>query len=612
MESTSSRPRRLPRCAWLAALCLAVESGGAASAQGPGAAASPAAAPVPSAPASREGPANVDLGVNLGPLAYSGMSTAASELPFVDLARLCKRFDAVLAGDSYPGGSSVTDYTTVFTDLDGDGYVREPIPHLGFVVGTHIAHGLAAHYPGGTYVVTFEGVGTLSLTGDVTNVVQVDPNRYEVDVTPTHRGIVLRITSSAGAPLHVRNLRVVPADLAAADGAPLQTFRPDYLERLGDLLPKALRFLNWKAVLAKTKPVLADEADIGHYTYDRFAEGGGVPHALCRELAAEVGAGAWLNVPYDADFLGYVVPLAIDYADWSLQSGRPVYVEYGNEVWNGLFGRQFCFAVDAIGGYPPCDPANPPALDAGLAHDIAVFLATYSRAIFDLFAAEFAARGIEDRLVRVVAGRVNSYTYNQDLLDTLGGPDEVDLLAMPTYFGQLTVANLGWDVLQTISDAELVAYLHGVIGGGPYLNLRDFLQGQRALVDAFNASTTPPDDVQLAAYEGGQSLFFEQCDCPAFCPTKTDPQCLAEMTLLTQRFHALNRSAAMLDLYYDLLGTWEEASAVDGGPGGLWMQFVFTKQFLPAAAGSWGLLEYYDSDRSVAPKYHALQASQSD
>ncbi len=56
---------------------------------------------------------------------------------------------------------------------------------------------------------------------------------------------------------------------------------------------------------------------------------------------------------------------------------------------------------------------------------------------------------------------------------------------------------------------------------------------------------------------------------------------------------------------------WESTTSVDGGPGDLWMHFVHTKQFLPAGGGSWGLLEYWDSDVLAAPKYTALQASQS-
>ena len=571
----------------------------------------PAAAPGPLDQERRYGPARVDIGLNMSALAYGGGKDSGSELPFTNMMKVCKTFDAVLAGDSYPTGGSVVDYEQVFTDIDDDGYARETIPFLGYVIGTHIAHGIAGKYPTGSYVVSFDGAGTLSFSGDVTSVTVANPNRYEISVAATNRGIIMRILTSAGAPDYVRNIRVVPSSLVDPNGDPMQTFLPAFLDRLDGLGPKALRFQNWKAVLAKTQPLLADEAETTHYTYDRFAGRGGPPHEVCRELAAEVGAGMWINIPYDADLAGYVQQLAIDVADWSLASGCTAYVEYGSEVWNPLFGNQFCWVVDTqTGCTTSCDPTNPPSLDPALEACIAQYLADHSKAIFDYFEPEFALRGIENQLVRVIGSRINSASYTTMILNNLGGADQVDYIALNTYFGQRSVKDLGWASMQAIGPELYEDYLHAVIEGGPYANLKTFLVAQRAAVDAHNLSFAPPDDVRLAAYEGGQSMLFDVCDCPGFCPAKTDPVCLAQETFLTGFFHGMNRSDHMFQLYYHLLNMWEEMTAPPGEPGGLWMHFVFTQEFLPAGSGSWGLLEYYDSDPAAAPKYQAVQACQ--
>ena len=363
-------------------------------------------------------------------------------------------------------------------------------------------------------------------------------------------------------------------------------------------------------MLSNTVPMLDDEASSTHYTYDRYDGHGGVPHEVCFELSAAVGADAWINIPYDADVVGYVMPLAIEAADWAFFESRNVIVEYGSEVWNPLFGYQFCHVVDTMMGCTTCNPLNPPPLDPALEACVVQFLASHSDTIFDIFEAEFAARGIPDRLERVIGGRINSSSYTSQLLATIGGPDEVDHIALNTYFGQRSVRDVGWDELQTISDEDFLAYLHSVIQGGPYKNLRDFLVPQRASVESHNAGSAPPDDVRLAAYEGGQSLIYDWCDCPDFCPTQNDPDCWAEMQYLTQRFYALNRGVAMFELYYDLLDLWEEMSSVDGGPGGRWMHFAFIQEVFPAGGGAWGLLEYTDSDPALSPKYLAVQESQ--
>jgi len=152
-------------------------------------------------------PARVDIGLNMSNLAYGGGLNSGSELPFANLMKVCKTFDAVLALDSYPTGSSVVDYDQVFTNLDADGYAEEPIPFNNYVIGTHMAHGIDGHYPAGAYLVSFDGTGSLGFGGDVTGVTPLGPNQYEIQVAPTNRGLILKILASAGASTRAASCR---------------------------------------------------------------------------------------------------------------------------------------------------------------------------------------------------------------------------------------------------------------------------------------------------------------------------------------------------------------------------------------------------------------------
>ena len=561
-------------------------------------------------PMRRFKPAKVPVGVNVGDIGFGFGGLSASSLPFTDLMKVAHRFDAVDQSDSYPVGSSVVPYTQVFTDIDSDGYPNEVVPLNGFLYGTYIARGLSGRYPAGTYLATFDGVGVLSFDGDVTSVTALSANQFQLEVSPSNSGIVMRILSSAGGSQRVRNLRVVPADLADANGDPVQTFAPDFLARVAALGPKAMRFTNWKRVVGGTVQTLAEELPETYYTYDRSKPGAGVPWSVIADLCATVGADAWVNVPFDADLEGYVRPLAQLFGDWSVTTGLNVLVEYGNEVWNPLFSEQYCWILDDQKNCVTCDPLDPPPVDGVIQQCIAEFNVAQSQAINGIFDQEFGARGIPNRRVRVLSGWASNTFYSGLLLGEVQASDTFDLYAVQSYFGSRSVQQVGWDNLLVLSDDGLVDYLHTSIDSHPAGNLRQFLDGNAALLSALNARLVPPDDIAMAAYEGGQSLTFNTCDCPGFCPSMTDGLCRDQIQQLSDKFNDLNRDAAMLEVYAHVFEEWSEVTADDQGVSGLWMHFSLFQEYGTAGQGSWGLFEYYDDPVAMAWKLLALQAVQ--
>ncbi|MFT5289388.1 MAG: hypothetical protein ACI8QS_001666 [Planctomycetota bacterium] len=552
-------------------------------------------------------PATVPVGVNAASIGFGGGGFSRTELPFSDMMKVCHGFDAVGQTDSYPGGASVVGYRQVFGNLDVNGYPLDVVPLNGMVYGTYIGRGIKGHYPSGTYLATFEGTGVIDFGGDVQSVTILSPNQYQLEVTPSNTGIVVRVLSSAGGVENVRNLRVVPEALSDAAGDPLQRFLPEYLDLLATLAPRAMRFHNWKYIVSGTVPLLAEEIPEEFYTYDRSVAGGGVPWSVIADLCELVGAELWVNIPYDADLEGYVRPLAQFLGDWSFATGLRVHIEYGSEVWNPTFAKQYCWILDDQQNCVPCDPTNPPPIDGTTQQCIAEFNVAHSLAIFAIFREEFGLRGIPTRAVRVLSGwAANSY-YTSILLAEVQDSDAIDVFAIQTYFGSRTVAQLGWDQALAISIEDLANFLHLTVAGYPGGSLRRFMRINTNMLQALNDRLLPPDDIVLAAYEGGQSLTFDTCDCPGYCPSQSDSVCESQILSLSGKFNQLNRDPRMLDLYAHLFQVWDEFTADQNGVSGLWMQFTTVQEYGTAGQGSWGLLEYYDDPFQTAWKLLSLQ-----
>jgi hypothetical protein len=193
------------------------------------------------------------------------------------------------------------------------------------------------NYPAGEYIVLYDGQGTLSYGYDAA-LVRRSPGRDIISVTPSNRGIDLRIVATD--PRHtgnyLRNIRVVTAANEAAAKAG-QVFNPAFLKLIQNF--RALRFMDWFQTNGST---LSSWADRPIPTYAFFGTSKGVPIEIAVQLANAVSADAWMNIPVMADD-NYISQMAT-LVHSQLGGSQKIYVELSNEVWNSSFS-QYKYAV---------------------------------------------------------------------------------------------------------------------------------------------------------------------------------------------------------------------------------------------------------------------------
>jgi hypothetical protein len=190
-----------------------------------------------------------------------------------------------------------------YLNLDRDGWpmtlksVNEPTTQQFNSLGVLFLLGMPdtanGNYPAGQYIVMYYGKGKLSYEIDAV-LVSRSPGRDVINVTPTSKGIDLRIIESDSHD-YLHNIKVVTAadEVAAKSG---QVFNPVFLKLIRNF--RALRFMDW---FLTNNSTLWTWADRPLPTNAFFGTSKGVPIEIAVQLANAVSADAWLNVPVMAD-----------------------------------------------------------------------------------------------------------------------------------------------------------------------------------------------------------------------------------------------------------------------------------------------------------------------
>jgi hypothetical protein len=275
------------------------------------------------------------MGMNLVAVNYF-----STELPFIN---------AFLESERWITHSNATWDTNEqqYINLDANGWpitltsVNEPSRQEFNSVGVLFLKGLPntpnGVYPGGRYVVLYDGQGTLTYGLDAT-LVSRSPGRDVINVVPSGNGVDLRIvaTDPKHIGIYLRNIRfVTAADEAAAKAG--QLFNPTFLKLIRNF--RALRFMDWFDTNSST---LSSWSDRPIPTYAFFGTLKGVPIEIALRLVNAVSADAWMNVPVMADD-NYITQMAT-LAHNQLGNSQMIYVELSNEVWNAAFS-QYTYAV---------------------------------------------------------------------------------------------------------------------------------------------------------------------------------------------------------------------------------------------------------------------------
>jgi hypothetical protein len=443
----------------------------------------------------------------------------------------------------------------------------------GQIARTLMFWDLGGRYPAGTYVVLYEGEGSLQF-GTGASLVSSQPGRAVLRVDPARGGISLFITATNPAN-YLRNIRVVmPGGIcegnpfvhagdasACADPAAYRSFEnhhasivfhPMFLERIRDY--RTLRFMDWGLTNNSAQSAWAARPKPGDA---RWTEKG-VPVEVMVELANRLGADAWFNLPHlaDDDYAAQYARLVKQ----RLRSDLKAHVEYSNEVWNGIFSQ--------------ATHARTQGVALGLSADAYQAQIRYyskrSTEIFDLWSAEFA--DAPQRLVRVMATQAgNSWTAEQ-ALDYQNARLKTDALAIAPYFGGYLGTSSQAARVEAMSLDQLFAELEAIA-------LPQSIASMNANLTVAKARGLP-----LIAYEAGQHL--------------AGVFGVENNAAINALFDGANRDPRMGALYTKYLEAWKASGAA------LLMHFNACTAY--SKWGRFGALEYLQQPREQAPKFDAL------
>jgi len=486
-----------------------------------------------------------------------------SQIPFVDVFRQSRPWIS-----NTLGGSS-TD-TRIVIPSDANGYPLE-IPYNNGtdppqIVRTTMVDVGAGAYPTGQYTLTFTGDGEIELMGDGSGRFNQTggTGTYAFQVNSSVYGIRLKLLRSSAAN-RVRDIHVImPGYETSYQTRP---FFPPFLERMRGF--GAIRFMEWIRTNGQDQLVAwSDRPTTDHYTQ---AGSKGASYEYAIQLAEEVDADPWLTIPHAADD-GFITQLARLVRD-QMEIGRKVYIEYSNEVWNGIFDQT--------------SYARSRGVALGLSTDSVIagrrYYAKRSAEIFKIFETEFG--GQSNRIVKVLSGQAGSTSVASDVIAAFQqtqinnvpvNPTGVrfDALAIAPYFGNgladeiVTAGETATITVSEILDRAEFDYLPQAVSR---------MQAHKALADSYK--------VPMIAYEGGQHIVATGNN--------------VNNSALTDKLQAANRDPRMKEIYKKYHAAWVASG------GGVITYFNFAQ--VPNQYGSWGVLEYVEQPESEAPKYAALR-----
>ena len=404
------------------------------------------------------------------------------------------------------------------------------------------------NYPDGVYTIRYTGSGSIQpLMGGngVMNILQQSPGLIRVYLEPPTSGLfTLRITDITQP---IEDIRVY---LPGFDNS-TRIFHPDFLKTLQPF--DTIRFMNWGRT--NDSPVVSwtDATNFFNYTQ---ATNRGVHPLYMIDLCNKTRKHMWLCVPHMADdlyvqYLGLLCRVALD-------ADLQVYLEYSNEVWNGIFD-QSSYAQSqglALG-------LHPAPWHAGW-----LYYSQRSVEVFDVFASIYSPLG-DRKLVRVLAGQSVNPWINKQIMDWQNAYESADAFAVAPYFGGY-LGNLNSSP-QTLS-----------MSVSQILTLcQTDIAANHATWTVQNASNASQRGLDLLAYEGGQHL--------------VGVGAAQNNQALTNLFVQANRDPLMRQLYYNDIDGW----FTNGGS--LFMLYRLTGD--SGRYGSFGLVESQNQPRYTAPKW---------
>jgi len=487
----------------------------------------------------------------------NGVSYYSSEQPFLNIFKTANGW--------------ITSTKTTFDTgeeaglfLDSNGYVTTMSgAHTYTKIQVLLLHNLPApYYPGGKYVVLYDGEGTIVYgLNAAKDTAASKPGRDVLNVT-TPNGISIAITATDpnGTGNYIRNIRVVQAAYEATLNSG-QIFNPTFISRLAPF--GAVRFMDWMSTNNSTQSEWANRP-----TPSKAFWGGssGVPVEVMVALANQLDVDAWFNMPHLATD-DYVTQFAM-FVHAKLKPGLRTYVEYSNETWNYIFGQTTWIQNQGLALWP----SAPSPFDANRS-----YYGMRAGQIMNIWKNAWGADS--GRIVGVLAAQAaNIYTAKQSLKCPLwsGAPCAryFDVIAIAPYFGynipNTWTSQPDGGLTSLFTEITQGGLSPGGYPGGMIKQAIDWAASYQSVASSYN--------LDLAAYEGGQT-FVSSND-----------------AALTRLYATANRDPRMGAAYAQYLQGWK------GAGGHLLFHFVDASAY--TKWGSWGALENIMATSS--PKYDAL------
>jgi hypothetical protein len=477
----------------------------------------------------------------------------SSEYVFVDAFAQSRKWIPHEYGPGAPWSSNVA------VPLGPQGYPLE-IPYSNGIDPPQAVRSLLffgnlhGRYPSGYYRLMASGTGTIRLNFAASGTFSC-PVDTLVWVDSNLGGIALEIdTSSATDP--VKDIRFIMPGFSSAFSS--NPFHPALIDFIADF--QVLRFMDWMKTNGSPNRIWSDRNTPDYYS-QTLENGVAYEHiiALCNQTQKN----PWICIPHRAND-AYISELAKLFRD-SLDTTLKIYVEYSNEVWNGMFS-QSAYA-DSMGnalGYP----GNP--WEQGWQ-----FYAKRSADVMRIFENEFSGG---NRLIKVISGQAaNSWLTNyivEKFNDPFYNPTQVqaNALAIAPYFAS-SVAN-------DIGNAGLINSI----------TVSDILDSmENSLAKAFtwmdaNKTVADTHNLALIAYEGGQHLV-------AGASYYND-------TAYVNKLIQANHHQRMESMYCDYFNYWYDSTAAE-------LMCQFSSHGVYSKYGSWGVKEFMDD--TLSPKYLGLK-----
>lgn len=514
----------------------------------------------------------------------NGISDWSTQHPFIDSMKTARPWIGHL-----PNQWGGMDFESMLNDgvFDPDGWpqvIPSGLTKLETLIFTDQPED--ATHLAGRYHLTFDGKGTLSVTGRGRVIQREDGLRvFSYSPGPGAVGIAISATDASDP---IRNIRVIKEEHLDAFEAGA-VFNPDWLDRLGEV--DTVRFMDW---MNTNDSKVRTWEDLPVATDFSFAWRG-VPLSVMIDLANRMDADPWFTLPHLAD--NDLVKKFAETVKESLDPERTAHVEYSNEVWNFIFeqARWAEQKAQALWG----------EAGDGWMQYYGMRAAEVMQVWTEVYGAE-----ADQRIRRVVSVHTGWPELEQATLfgdharDTIGFPpaEMFDAYAVTGYFGY----ELGESdtLIPALDKAESVAASDGQAKGLSRVALREHVLKNRfkgVADDAaervrngslreltqtlwpYHAKAARTAGLDLIMYEGG---------------THAAPIGMAiEDERLVSFLVELNYSEQMGSLYRDALTIW---AGLTDSPFN-----AFVDVAPPSQWGSWGALRHLNDD---SPRWSALRS----